>query len=590
MPPARRKSSRPISRPAMRSRPLGTRSRIAVEGLDRTAHRAFLRAMGLDDDAIARPFVGVMSTYSENTPCSLPLRAQSDAAKLGVAAAGGTPREFTTISVADSLSMAHRGMRFSLISREIIADSIEAVMRGHAYDALVGFAGCDKTLPGIMMGMIRCNVPAVFMYGGAMLPGNLGGRTVTVQTAYEGVGAVLAGTMTEQELAQIETACAPTIGACPGQFTANTMAMVSEALGLALPGSAMLPAVYSERLALARRAGEAVMRILRDGGPLPRDLVTRRSLENACAAVAATGGSTNAALHLPALAHEAGIRFTLDDVGAVFARTPLIADLQPGGRFLARDLHAAGGVQVVLRALLAGGYLHGECLALSGKTLAQELKRAPRPDGEVVRPCSRALHTSGGVVVLKGNLCPDGALIKIAGLKSLAFEGPARVFECEEDAAAAVRSRRYNKGDVLVIRNEGPRGGPGMREMLGITALLYGQGMGEGVALLTDGRFSGATRGMMIGYASPEAAAGGAIALVKTGDTIRIDAAAQTIELKVSAVELKRRRAAWKPRRAERLAGTLEKYARLVGPANLGAVTHSGGVEWPIEQRLELKK
>ena len=574
----------------MRSRPFATRSRIAVEGLDRTAHRAFLRAMGLDDAAMARPFVGVMSTYSENTPCSLPLRAQSDAARLGVAAAGGTPREFTTISVADSMSMAHRGMRFSLISREIIADSIEAVMRGHAYDALVGFAGCDKTLPGIMMGMIRCNVPSVFMYGGAMLPGSIDGRTVTVQTAYEGVGAVLAGTMTEQELAQIERACAPTIGACPGQFTANTMAMVSEALGLALPGSAMLPAVHSERHALARRAGEAVMKILRDGGPLPRDLVTKKSLENACAAVAATGGSTNAALHLPALAHEAGIRFTLDDVGAVFARTPLIADLQPGGRFLARDLHAIGGVEVVLRALLEGGYLHGECLALSGKTLAQELKHAPRPDGEVVRACSRALHPSGGVVVLKGNLCPDGALLKIAGLKALVFEGPARVFECEKEAAAAVRSRRYRAGDVLVIRNEGPRGGPGMREMLGITALLYGQGMGEGVALLTDGRFSGATRGMMIGYASPEAAAGGAIALVKTGDSIRIDAQSQTIALKVSAAELRRRRAAWKPRRAERLAGTLEKYARLVGPANLGAVTHSGGVNWPIEERLELKK
>jgi dihydroxy-acid dehydratase len=566
------------------------RSRIAVEGLDRTAHRAFLRAMGLDDDAIARPFVGVMSTYSENTPCSLPLRAQADAAKLGVAAAGGTPREFTTISVADSMSMAHRGMRFSLISREIIADSIEAVMRGHAYDALVGFAGCDKTLPGIMMGMIRCNVPAVFMYGGAMLPGSIGGSAVTVQTAYEGVGAVLAGTMTEQELARIEGACAPTIGACPGQFTANTMAMVSETLGLALPGSAMLPAVYAERQVLARRAGEAVMKLLRDGGPLPRDLVTKQSLENACAAVAATGGSTNAALHLPALAHEAGIRFTLDDVGAVFARTPLIADLQPGGRFLARDLHAVGGVQVVLRALLDGGYLHGECLALSGRTLAQELKRAPRPDGEVVRACARALYASGGVVVLKGNLCADGALIKIAGLKSPVFEGSARVFECEEDAAAAVRARRYKEGEVLVIRNEGPRGGPGMREMLGVTALLYGQGMGERVALLTDGRFSGATRGMMIGYASPEAAAGGTIALVKNGDRIRIDAAAKSIDLKVSAAELQRRRAAWKPRRAERLAGTLEKYARLVGPANLGAVTHSGAVDWPIERRLELKK
>jgi dihydroxy-acid dehydratase len=546
--------------------------------------------MGLDDAAMARPFVGVMSTYAENTPCSLPLRAQSDAAKLGVAAAGGTPREFTTISVADSMSMAHRGMRFSLISREIIADSIEAVMRGHAYDALVGFAGCDKTLPGIMMGMIRCNVPSVFMYGGAMLPGERGGKPVTVLTAYEGIGSVLAGTMEERELAEIESACVPTIGACPGQFTANTMAMVSEALGLALTGSTMLPAVYSGRLAMARRAGEAVMRILKNGGPLPRELVTRRSLENACAAVAATGGSTNAGLHLPAIAHEAGIRFTLDDVGRVFARTPLIADLQPGGRYLARDLHHAGGTYAVLRALLDGGHLHGECLALSGRTLREELRHAAKPDGQIVRPCAQALHPGGGVVVLKGNLCPDGALIKIVGLQSLAFKGRARVFESEEQAASAVKMRSYKEGEVLVIRNEGPKGGPGMREMLGITALLYGQGMGEKVALLTDGRFSGATRGMMIGYASPEAASGGPIALVRTGDMIRIDAAAGKIDLMVGATELKRRRAAWAPRRTERLAGVLEKYAKLVGPANLGAVTHSGAVAWPLEKRLELRK
>ena len=572
--------------PSRRKAPL--RSRITVEGLDRTAHRAFLRGMGLDDAAMARPFVGVMSTYGENTPCSLPLRAQADAAKLGVAAAGGTPREFTTISVSDGLSMAHSGMRFSLISREIIADSIEAVMRGHAYDALVGFAGCDKTLPGIMMAMVRCNVPSVFVYGGASLPGERNGKAVTVLTAYEGIGSVLAGTMSESELAAIESACIPTIGSCPGQFTANTMAMVSETLGLAPPGSAMLPAVYAERLALAQRAGEAVMRILKDGGPLPRDLVTKKSLENACAAVAATGGSTNAALHLPAIAHEAGIRFTLDDVARVFARTPLIADLQPGGKYLSRDLHHAGGVNAVLRALLEGGYLHGNCLALSGRTLKDELRRAPKADGEVVRPCERALHPSGGVVVLKGNLCPEGALLKIVGLKSLAFEGPARVFECEEQAAASVKARKYKAGEVLVIRNEGPKGGPGMREMLGITALLYGQGMGERVALLTDGRFSGATRGMMIGYASPEAAVGGPIALVKNGDRVRIDAETRRIELKISEAELQRRGAAWKPRRRERLAGVLEKYERLVGPANLGAVTHSGNVEWPIEARLDL--
>jgi dihydroxy-acid dehydratase len=568
----------------MATRKQRLRSRIAIEGLDRTPHRAFLRAMGLDDDAMSRPFIGVMSTHGENTPCSMSLRPQADAARMGVAAAGGTPREFTTISVSDGVSMNHRGMRMSLVSREIIADSIEAVVRAHAYDGLVGFAGCDKTLPGIMMAMVRLDVPSVFMYGGAMLPGEHRGRPVTVLTAYEGVGAVLAGTMSEAELAALELECAPTIGSCPGQFTANTMAMVSETLGLALPGSAMLPAVYSERLALARRAGETVMRILRAGGPLPRDLVTKKSLENACAAVAATGGSTNAGLHLPAIAHEAGIRFTFDDVAKVFKRTPLIANLQPGGKYLARDLHYAGGVTAVLKALLDGGHLHGNALMLSGKTLAQALASAPAPDGEVVHPCRRALHPSGGVVVLKGNLCPDGALLKIAGLKSLVFEGPARVFECEEDAARAVKTRDYSAGDVLVIRNEGPKGGPGMREMLGVTALIYGQKMGEKVALLTDGRFSGATHGMCIGYASPEAAVGGPLALVKDGDLIRVDAKTSRIQLKVSAAEFARRRSAWTPRRAERLAGVLEKYARLVGPANLGAVTHSGKVEWPREQ------
>ena len=563
--------------------PAPRRSRLTLEGLERTSHRTFMRALGLDEAAMAKPFVGVMSTHGENTPCSLSLRPQAEAAKLGVAAAGGTPFEFTTISVSDGVSMGHRGMRMSLLSRELIADSIELVMRGHAYDALVGFAGCDKTLPGIMMGMVRLDCPSVFVYGGAMLPGQWHGRPVSAVTVYEGVGAVMAGAMTEADLASMELECAPTMGSCPGQFTANTMAMVSETLGLAVPGSAMLPAVYSQRLALARRAGEIVLRILADGGPLPRDLVTRKSLENACAAVAATGGSTNAGLHLPAIAHEAGIRFTLDDVAEVFQRTPLIANLQPGGEYLARDLHYAGGVAAVLKALLDGGYLHGDALALSGRTLAAELAAAPGPDGSVVRPTSSPIHPTGGVVVLKGNLCPGGALIKIAGLKALAFAGPARVFESEEECAVAVRDRSYREGDVLVIRNEGPRGGPGMREMLGVTALIYGQGMGEKVALLTDGRFSGATRGMCIGYACPEAADGGPIALLQDGDRIAIDAQARTVHVELDDAELSRRRAAWQPRRTERLAGALEKYARLVGPANLGAVTHAGAVEWPIE-------
>jgi dihydroxy-acid dehydratase len=559
------------------------RSRIAVEGLDRTPHRTFLRAMGLDDAAIAKPFVAVISTHGENTPCSMSLAPQADAAKMGVAVAGGTPFGMTTVSVSDGVSMNHRGMRMSLVSREWIADSVEIAVRAHAYDALVGFAGCDKTLPAMMMAMVRLNCPSVFMYGGAMLPGEWRGRTVSTINSYEGVGAVMTGDMSAADLAAMELECSPTLGACPGQFTANTMAMVSEALGLALPGSAMLPAPYAERLALARRAGEAVMRCLRDGGPLPRDLVTRRSLENACAAVAATGGSTNAGLHLPAIAHEAGVRFTLDDVAEVFRRTPLIADLQPGGKYLARDLHYAGGVAAVLKTLLDGGHLHGECLTLSGRTVKEALASAPGADGKVVRAASTPLHPTGGVVVLKGSLCPDGALIKIAGLRTLRFDGPARVFECEEDAASAVKARAYKAGDVLVIRNEGPVGGPGMREMLGVTALVYGQGMGEQVALLTDGRFSGATRGLCIGYACPEAAAGGPIALVRDGDRIRIDASSGTIEWLVDAADSARRRAAWQPHRAERLAGVLEKYAKLVGPANLGAVTHAGNAEWPRE-------
>ena len=559
------------------------RSRIATDGLDRASHRAFLRACGLDEEDLDKPRVGIVSTQGENTPCSMSLGPQADAARLGVAAGGGVPVPFTTISISDGLSMNHKGMRLSLVSRELIADSIEAVMRGHAYDALVGFAGCDKTLPGIMMAMVRLNCPSVFVYGGAMLPGRWRGRDVTVLTAYEAVGSVLAGTMTETELGELERACAPTVGSCPGQFTANTMAMVSEALGLALPGSAMLPAVYSERLGLARRAGRRATEILNSGGPMPRDLVTRKSLENASAVVAATGGSTNAGLHLPAIAHEAGIRFTLDDFAQVFARTPLIADLQPGGRYLAVDMFRAGGTDAVLKALLDGGYLHGDALTLSGQTLAEHLAGHAGPDGEIVRPVSQPLSSTGGLVVLRGSLAPDGALIKVAGLKTLRFEGTARVFDSEEACCAAVRARQYKEGDVLIICNEGPKGGPGMREMLGVTALIYGQGMGEKVALVTDGRFSGATRGLMVGYVGPEAAAGGPIALVRDGDPVRIDCTAGTIDLMLPEAELTARRAAHVPRPPERLAGVLEKYARLVGPARDGAVTHAGAATWPWE-------
>jgi dihydroxy-acid dehydratase len=559
------------------------RSRIVVEGLDRTPHRAFVRSCGLDDDDLGKPRVGIVSTHGENTPCSMSLGPQADAARLGVAAGGAVPVPFTTISVSDGVAMNHKGMRLSLVSRELIADSIEAVMRAHAYDGLVGFAGCDKTLPGIMMAMVRLDCPSVFVYGGAMLPGRWRGRDVTVLDAYEAVGAVQAGTMTERELAELERACAPTLGSCPGQFTANTMGMVSEALGLALPGSAMLPAVYSERLALARRAGRRVADMLRSGSPRPRDLVTRKSLENASAVVAATGGSTNAGLHLPAIAHEAGIPFTLDEFAEVAARTPLLADLQPGGRYLALDLYRAGGTDAVLKALLDGGHLHGDALTLSGETLAERLAGHGGPDGEVVRPVSQAISPTGGLVMLRGSLAPDGALIKVAGLKTLRFEGKARVFDGEEACFAAVQARHYSEGDVLIIRNEGPQGGPGMREMLGVTALVYGQGMGEKVALVTDGRFSGATRGLMVGYVGPEAAAGGPIALVRNGDAVRIDCTAGSIDLLVSEAELAARRAASMPRSPERLAGVLEKYARLVGPARNGAVTHAGSATWPRE-------
>ena len=560
------------------------RSRFVTDGLTRAPHRAFLRATGLDDADLQKSFVGIVTTAGENTPCSMSLQPQADQARLGVAAAGGVPICFSTISVSDGISMNHAGMRMSLLSRELIADSVELVVRGHGYDALIGYAGCDKTLPGLKMAMVRLNVPSVFVYGGAMLPGRrLDGRDGTILDVIEAVGSVQTGAMTHDALLQLERSCTPTVGACAGQFTANTMAMVGEALGLSPLGSAMIPAVYSARLALARRAGQSVMRMLDTGGPLPRDLVTLKSLENACAAVAATGGSTNAALHIPAIAHEAGIAFTLDDVATVFNRTPLIASLSPGGIYLARDLYYAGGVPTVLAALLEAGALHGEVLTQDGSDLRTVLASAAQPDGAVVRSGAQALSNTGGVQVLKGNLAPEGSLLKTAGLKSLQFTGPARVFETEEDCMRAVGERAYREGEVLVIRNEGPKGGPGMREMLSVTAAIYGQGMGEKVALLTDGRFSGATRGLCVGYVGPEAAVGGAIALLRNGDVIDIDAAAGSLQVRLSDAELAARRADWRPADRKPLAGALEKYEKLVGPACGGAVTHSGALNWPYE-------
>jgi dihydroxy-acid dehydratase len=546
-------------------------SRVTVEGIDRAPHRAFLRGLGLSDKDIRRPFVGVASTDGRVTPCNALLGQLARDACEGVREAGGVAFDFASISVADSLSMNHAGMRYSLVSREIIADGVEAVARGHAYDALVGFAGCDKTLPGMMMAMVRLNLPSVFMYGGAALPGRLRGRDVTVLDAYEAVGGVYAGTVTRKELDELEHVCLPGLGACPGQFSANTMAMVSETLGVALPGSATMPAVDSARGAQAREAGRVAMEILKKGGPLPRELVTRKSLENACAAVAATGGSTNAGLHIPAIAHEAGIRFSLDDLARVAKRTPTLASMKPGGQYLARDLHEVGGVYAVLKELLERGALHGECLTIFGTSLESELRSHPGADGRVIP--LQPISPTGGIVVLKGNLAPDGALLKVAGLKSLRFEGRARVFDSEEECAEVVRQRKFMAGDVLVIRYEGPRGGPGMREMLGVTALLYGQGMGEKVALVTDGRFSGATRGMMVGYVSPEAGVGGPLALVRNGDRIAIDAVAGTLNLLLRSKDLKNRKAKGPKRR---LSGVLEKYAAQVGSAFRGAVTHSG--------------
>ncbi len=559
------------------------RSRITTDGLDRVPHRAFMRAMGIDDEAMAKPFVGVVTTAGEMTPCNMNLASQSLAAKRGILAGGGTPREFTTITVSDGISMNHEGMKFSLVSRELIADSVELVVRGHAYDGIIGIGGCDKNLPGLMMGMVRCNVPSVFLFGGSALPGTWRGKDVSVLDAFEAVGAFMNNEMTLEELDELERACLPTTGACAGQFTANTMGMVSEALGLAPLGSSMIPNVYDERNTTAGTAGEILMEAINNDGPLPRELVTVKSLENSAAVVAATGGSTNAALHLPAIAHEAGIRFTLDNVAEVFQRTPLIANLRPGGVYHAKDVYDIGGVPVILKELLGAGLIHGDCLTVDGGSLSRALSNVLEPDGKVVKQIENALSQTGGLIVLKGNLCPDGALLKIAGLKKLEHEGPAIVFESEEACMDTIRKKKYKTGSVIVIRNEGPRGGPGMREMLGVTALIYGQGMGEKVALLTDGRFSGATRGMCIGYACPEAVAGGPIGLIEDGDIIRIDAVTGTINVNLTKNELKARRKNWSPPVVSGLAGALQKYASNVGQANMGAVTHMGNVQWRRE-------
>ncbi len=551
-------------------------SRHVTVGPDRAPHRSYYYAMGLSEDEIDQPFVGVATCWNEAAPCNIALSRQAQSVKRGVAEAGGTPREFTTITVTDGIAMGHQGMKSSLVSRELIADSVELTVRGHCYDALVGLAGCDKSLPGMMMAMLRLNVPSVFMYGGSILPGRFQGRDVTVVDVFEAVGQHAAGKMSDAELHELECVACPSAGACGGQFTANTMAMVSEAIGLALPGSAGAPAPYEDRDRYAVESGRAVMALV-ESGLRPRDIVTREALENAAVLVGATGGSTNAGLHLPAIAHEAGIRFTLDDVVAIMRRTPYIADLKPGGKYVALDVHRIGGVPVVLKAVLDAGLLHRDCITVTGRTIAENLQDVAFPaDQDVVYPVNRAISPTGGVVGLKGSLAPEGAIVKVAGLHHRRFEGTALCFDSEEEAFAAVQARAYKAGDVIVIRYEGPKGGPGMREMLSTTSAIYGQGMGEQVALVTDGRFSGATRGFCVGHVGPEAAVGGPIALLRNGDRIVIDAEAGRIDVALSEQELAARRAEWQPRQTDYNSGALWKYAQLVGPAHLGALTHPG--------------
>ena len=554
-------------------------SRHTTEGPERAPHRSYYYAMGLSEEEIHRPFVGVATAWNEAAPCNIALNRQAQSVKAGVKEAAGTPREFTTITVTDGIAMGHEGMRSSLVSREAIADSVELTMRGHCYDALVGLAGCDKSLPGMMMAMVRLNVPSVFLYGGSILPGRLNGKDVTVQDVFEAVGQHQAGNMSTCELEKLEAVACPSAGACGGQFTANTMACVSEAIGLALLNSAGAPAPYESRDQYGEASGRAVMNLLAQN-IRARDVVTRKSLENAARVVACTGGSTNAGLHLPAIAHEAGIDFNLQDVCDIFKDTPYFVDLKPGGAYVAKDLYEVGGVPVVLKELLKGGYLHGDCLTASGRSIAEELEKIDREaDGRVIHPVSAPITPTGGVVGLMGNLAPEGAIVKVAGMTpdQLKFSGPARVFESEEDAFEAVKQRSYKEGEVLVIRNEGPRGGPGMREMLATTAALSGQGMGKKVALITDGRFSGATRGFCVGHVGPEAAVGGPIGLLKDGDVISLDAVAGTISVNLSDEELAARREAWAgPKETIYGSGALWKYAQIVGSTREGAVTHPG--------------
>ena len=552
-------------------------SRHTTIGADKAPQRSFYYAMDLTEKDVANPFVGVVSTWNEAAPCNINLMKQAQFVKKGVHSSGGTPREFCTITVTDGIAMGHEGMKSSLISRDVIADATELTVRGHWYDALVGLAGCDKSLPGLMMSMVRLNIPSVFIYGGSILPGRFNGKDVTVVDVFEGVGKYTSNKMTAHALRKLELKACPSAGACGGQFTANTMACVSEAIGLALPYSAGTPAPYTSRNKYAIESGKAVMNLLAKN-IRPRDIVTRKALENAATIVAATGGSTNAGLHLPAIANVIGIKYDLMDVAKIFKRTPYLADLKPGGKYVAKDMWEAGGVPMLLKTLMDGGFIHGDCMTVTGKTMRENLKNVKfKTNQKVMRAYNNPLSPTGGVVGLKGNLAPEGGIVKIAGLKKLQFTGKARCFNTEEDAYKAVKNRKYKDGDIIIIRYEGPKGGPGMREMLQTTAAIYGQGKGEKVALITDGRFSGATRGFCIGHVGPEASVGGPIALLRNGDVIDIDAKKGTINVRLSKKELNSRRKKWKPKKMNFGNGTLWKYAQTVGPAYKGAPTHPGG-------------
>ena len=554
-------------------------SRHVTEGPARAPHRSYFYAMGITEEEIHQPWVGVATCWNEAAPCNIALNRQAQVVKQGVKKGGGTPREFTTITVTDGIAMGHEGMRSSLASRDAIADTVELTMRGHCYDALVGLAGCDKSLPGMMMAMIRLNVPSVFIYGGSILPGRYQGRDITVQDMFEAVGKVQAGNMSEAELDIMERVACPSSGACGAQYTANTMACVSEAIGLALLNSSSAPAPYESRDQFCEASGVAVMNLI-EKNIRARDIVTRKALENAARVVGCTGGSTNAALHLPAMAHEAGIDFDLFDVAACMKDTPYFVDLRPGGKYVAKDLHEVGGVAVVMKELAKEGLLHLDCITASGKTLGESLDEIRgEADGRVIYHIGSPITKTGGVVSLKGNVAPDGAIVKVAGMTDAeqVFSGPARVFECEEDAFEAVKQRAYKEGEVIVIRNEGPAGGPGMREMLSTTAALSGQGMGKKVALITDGRFSGATRGFCVGHVGPEAAHGGPIALLKDGDIITLNALTGELSVNVSDDEMAKRKLEWKgPRKTAYTSGAVHKFAKLCGGARWGAVTHPG--------------